>query len=107
MPRGDRTGPLGMGPMTGMGAGFCSGSGVPGFMSAINGKGGSGMGRGRGKGFGMGIGWRRGRAYKAASEPVSYQQVDELSSLRNQAKYFEDALQSINRRISEFDTEKK
>lgn len=31
MPRGDRTGPVGMGPMTGRGQGYCAGSQVPGF----------------------------------------------------------------------------
>ncbi len=46
MPRGDRTGPMGMGPMTGRGAGFCSGVGVPGFMNAMPARGGMGMGRG-------------------------------------------------------------
>lgn len=28
MPRGDRTGPMGMGPMTGRGAGYCGGFGA-------------------------------------------------------------------------------
>jgi len=35
MPRGDGTGPMGLGPMTGRGAGYCAGSGVPGFMNPI------------------------------------------------------------------------
>ncbi len=60
MPRGDRTGPMGMGPMTGRGAGFCAGFNVPGFMNAVSGRGGMGFGRGRGRGFGMGMGWRYG-----------------------------------------------
>ena len=33
MPGGDRTGPWGMGPRTGRGAGFCSGYRMPGFMN--------------------------------------------------------------------------
>jgi hypothetical protein len=33
MPRGDGTGPLGMGPMTGRAAGFCAGYAAPGFMN--------------------------------------------------------------------------
>ena len=33
MPGGDRTGPWGMGPRTGRGAGYCSGYRVPGFMN--------------------------------------------------------------------------
>jgi hypothetical protein len=33
MPRGDRTGPAGMGPMTGRAAGYCAGYGTPGYMN--------------------------------------------------------------------------
>ena len=33
MPGGDGTGPWGLGPMTGRGAGFCAGFNVPGFMN--------------------------------------------------------------------------
>ncbi|MBN1420614.1 MAG: DUF5320 domain-containing protein [Planctomycetes bacterium] len=58
MPWGDRTGPMGMGPMTGRGAGYCAGYGVPGYMNPIPGRG-FGMGFGRGRGFGGGgRGWR-------------------------------------------------
>ncbi len=35
MPRGDRTGPAGLGPMTGRAAGFCIGYPVPGFMNPV------------------------------------------------------------------------
>jgi len=35
MPRGDRTGPLGMGPMTGRAAGYCAGYPVPGFANPL------------------------------------------------------------------------
>ena len=35
MPRGDGTGPMGFGPMTGRAAGYCAGYGVPGFMNPI------------------------------------------------------------------------
>ncbi len=52
MPGGDRTGPVGYGPMTGRAAGYCAGYGVPGYMNPI-----PGFGRGfgmfsRGRGFG-------------------------------------------------------
>jgi len=51
MPRGDRTGPQGMGPMTGRGAGFCAGVNMPGFMNPAPGlglrQGCCGGGRGR------------------------------------------------------------
>jgi len=37
MPFGDGTGPMGLGPMTGRGAGFCAGFGKPGFASTMPG----------------------------------------------------------------------
>jgi hypothetical protein len=53
MPRGDGTGPWGMGPMTGRAAGYCVGYPAPGFMNPL-------PRRGVGRGFGMGMAWRRG-----------------------------------------------
>ena len=38
MPRGDGTGPTGMGPMTGWGAGYCAGNSVPGFTNPFPGR---------------------------------------------------------------------
>lgn len=38
MPRGDGTGPAGMGPMTGRAAGYCAGYGVPGYVNPIPGR---------------------------------------------------------------------
>jgi hypothetical protein len=34
MPRGNGTGPMGMGPMTGRKAGFCAGYSMPGYQNA-------------------------------------------------------------------------
>jgi len=45
MPFGDGTGPMGMGPMTGRGAGYCAGFGQPGFASPMPGRGWFGRGR--------------------------------------------------------------
>lgn len=39
MPRGDRTGPTGMGPRSGRAAGYCAGYDTPGFMSRFFGRG--------------------------------------------------------------------
>ncbi len=47
MPRGDRTGPAGKGPMTGRGTGFCAGFGTPGYLNPFPAR---GFGRGRGYG---------------------------------------------------------
>jgi hypothetical protein len=57
MPAGDGTGPMGMGPMTGRGAGFCAGYDAPGYANPIPGR---GFGRGFwGRGWGGGgRGWR-------------------------------------------------
>jgi hypothetical protein len=64
MPGGDRTGPMGLGPMTGRAAGYCAGFGMPGYANPAPGRGfGMGFGRGRGlggRGFGMGFGRGRG-----------------------------------------------
>ena len=39
MPGGNGTGPAGLGPMTGRGAGFCAGYAVPGYMNPVVGYG--------------------------------------------------------------------
>ena len=39
MPRGDRTGPAGMGPMTGRATGYCAGYYTPGYMNPHRGQG--------------------------------------------------------------------
>ncbi|MDD5659804.1 MAG: DUF5320 domain-containing protein [Actinomycetota bacterium] len=58
MPRGDGTGPAGMGPMTGRAAGYCAGYSVPGFANPYGGR-----FAGTGRGFFGGIGGR-GRGYR-------------------------------------------
>jgi len=50
MPRGDGTGPGGMGSMTGRAAGYCAGYPAPGYMNPVGGRGYFGMGRGGGRG---------------------------------------------------------
>ncbi len=47
MPRGDGTGPMGLGPMTGRAAGYCAGFSAPGFINPMGGR----LGLGRGRGF--------------------------------------------------------
>ena len=58
MPRGDGTGPRGMGPMTGRGAGYCAGFSAPGFMNPVGGR--MGLGLGRGRAFRPYTAWRPG-----------------------------------------------
>lgn len=117
MPLGDRTGPWGLGPMTGRAAGYCAGYAVPGYMNPIPGRGlrRGGWGRGWGRGFGRGRGWGRGFGwgplpwgvpYVPAYGPAysaSYRPEDEVAALRDQAKYLEEALQDIRKRIEEIE----
>lgn len=67
MARGDKTGPMGQGPMTGRGLGYCAGYDQPGFTNnEENRQGqrrglrqGGGYGPGFGRGYGGGMGRRR------------------------------------------------
>ena len=61
MPRGDRTGPSGMGPMTGRGMGGCNSLNVPGSINPQLGRGSGRGGRGSGRGTGRLVAGRRGR----------------------------------------------
>ena len=82
MPRGDRTGPRGLGPMTGRAAGYCAGYPVPGYMNPTPGYGrgyGRGWGRGYrgglGRGFGRGLGrlwWDYPPQYPLSYSPARY-----------------------------------
>lgn len=111
MPAGDGTGPMGMGPMTGRGAGYCAGFGVPGFANPL-----PGMGWGRGAGWGRGgRGWRHwfyatGLPFWArvmgvtagGQAPTDYQ----AQMLKAQAEHMEKALEEIRRRIRELEAAK-
>jgi len=113
MPFGDRTGPQGLGPMTGRAAGYCAGYPAPGRGGW--GRGG-GWGAGRGRGRGRGFGWRAtargappywGAPYAPAYGPAyapSYGPEDEVTALKDQARYFEGALQDIKKRIEEIES---
>ena len=114
MPAGDGTGPNGMGPMTGRGAGFCAGYNAPGYMNRGFGRGFGGRGGGRGwrnwfRATGL-TGWQRAAAgwpgwggvweeppVGAAAAP------SELDVLKAQAKHFEDALDGIRKRLDELE----
>lgn len=75
MPRGDRRGPEGAGPMTGRGLGYCAGNEQPGFTANAAPQGaGRGLrnGAGRGPGFGRGRGRGNGRAFAAGRGAGAY-----------------------------------
>jgi hypothetical protein len=120
MPRGDGTGPAGMGPMTGRAAGFCAGYGVPGYMNPVGGWGrGGGWGR-RNWYYATGLpGWARAGygipAWGGAVNPYAYSGApfapgltaqQELDALKGQAEYLEDSLEGIKKRMEELESRK-
>lgn len=104
MPRGDRTGPMGAGPMTGRRMGYCAGYDAPGYVNAGYGRGygrgfGRGLGRGYRRGFGMGFGrgFGRGFVYDAPSkEEIKGYINEEIKILKGQ-------LDSLEKRLKELD----
>jgi hypothetical protein len=118
MPWGDGTGPMGYGPMTGRGAGYCAGYGVAGSMNPAFGR--RFWGRGGGfRGRGGGRGWRNRfyaagfpEAWNAPATPwglpaVGPTREQEMELLQQQAAYFNEALEDIRKRIDELSKEKK
>ena len=124
MPGGDRTGPMGMGPMTGRRAGHCAGCATPGFVNGPGrGFGGGGRGRGRGRRntfYATGVpGWQRaawgGPAFGlgvwanapggAVAAPPTMTRDQELDVLRQQAQSLTGTLEEIRRRIDELDAQ--
>jgi hypothetical protein len=118
MPGGDRTGPLGQGPMTGRRAGLCAGFDRPGYASPWP-RGGFGRGFGRGWGRGPGRGWGRGfgrgMGWGAEYAPGYYPQQtpayrppsreDKLKMLRDEFKYAEEDMKAMRERITQLEKE--
>jgi hypothetical protein len=104
VPRGDGTGPMGMGPMTGKGAGFCAGFTVPGCMNA---------GMGFGRGFGRGLGFRRMSYFTPgwvhsgypASSGAFTSVVDEKAYLNKQVEVMESHVQEMKNRLKMLNNE--
>lgn len=101
MPRGDRTGPMGAGPMTGRRAGYCRGYNAPGFANQ------AASWQGAGYGFrGGGRGWRNmlyatGQpGWQRFGYPPAVPQ-DEVETLKAQANMLQEQLRLINQRIEE------
>jgi len=125
MPGGDRTGPLGMGPMTGRAAGYCAGYPAPGFANLPGGRGfGGGGGRGgrgrRNRFYATGLtGWQWAAAgmpafggapvaAAAQAEPVAPSAAgskQELDVLRQQAEIMEQQMKQLRERIERLETE--
>ena len=124
MPRGDRTGPRGFGPMTGRGAGFCAGYTMPGYMNPVPGWGFGGRGSGgRGRGWrnqfyatglpgwaraGTGVpAWGAGPYPYAAPGSPTMPAGAEVEALKAQAGYLEQTLEAWRQRIQTLESEAK
>lgn len=83
MPGGDRTGPRGLGPMTGRGLGDCSNTSNTGN-TFFGGGFGRGMGFGRGRGFGFRNFFNANRNTDLENEVQSLK--DKISSLEQELK---------------------
>ena len=121
MPGGDRTGPVGRGPMTGRAAGYCAGNQMPGYANPGYGRG-FGFGRGGGRGFGRGF-WGRGSRgfwrrdyypYPYYGSAPYYRNIysepskdEEKSYLEDMVKGLEGELKAIKERLQEISKEKK
>ncbi len=110
MPRGDGTGPMGQGPLTGRRAGYCAGRGTPGYTTSPGAGRGFGSGRGfgwvHGFGFGRGFGnrsrWAELRPGWVAPAPTREQETDWLKA---RARNLQDALQRIDERLEALEKE--
>jgi len=106
MPKGNKTGPSGLGPRTGRELGYCGGYSTPGYTK------GPGMGRGRGYGGGRGWGrggWSRGRRFY----PEPYYQAQDsargpitgvspwftVHTPEEEVKYLEETLSGMKKEI--------
>ena len=111
MPGFDGTGPLGQGPRTGGGFGYCPPGAAPYSYGqpVVYGVGRGGRPRGGGRGFTYGGGRGRrwyGRAYGvippiSATFPPQMTNEQELGWLKEQSQMMQDQLNQINARISE------
>ncbi|MDO9513221.1 MAG: DUF5320 domain-containing protein [Elusimicrobiota bacterium] len=121
MARGDGTGPDGLGPMTGRGAGYCAGFDVPGYANPGVGAGrGFGAGRGMGRGVarrGGGRGFGFGRSFAGAVNPYYGQATyvappaqqttpaQEAEMLKNEAKALETEMKIISNRLKSLESQ--
>lgn len=108
MPRRNGTGPMGLGPMTGRGAGNCSGYGFSRSMNPVGGRGGFGFGRGFGCGFGRGFG--RGFYGAGRGQPFNPQAAwggataeQEQAALKSQLANLEQLSADIRQRLTDLE----
>lgn len=100
MPGGDRTGPMGQGPVTGRGMGFCRGNDIPGYRS-FQWTPGRGFGRGfrRGPAYGRGGGLRFRGGFGQYFDDIS-PDVSEETLIENEIRVLKDQLAALEDRLS-------
>lgn len=109
MPRGDRTGPVGAGPMTGRGAGLCAGHDAPGFTNAAPGR---FLGRGGGRGWGYRLfargmgGWARGFWPSRYFAAPAQNPADEIDQLKQEVSFLERTISDLKSRMDELKSDK-
>lgn len=107
MPRGDGTGPMGMGPKTGRGAGFCAGYSIPGTANPLSGTGcGMGGGRRRRNRF-YATGLTRWQREAGIPAPVAISPKNELEALKKQAEFFDRNLKELHGKIAKLEASEK
>ncbi len=104
MPRGDQTGPQGLGPMTGRRAGYCAGYNMPGFANPAVPR----YGAGFGGGFRGGFGWRGAGYWRTAPRwqyptPTPLPPQQEIESLKAEASWLRNQLEAIEKLINELE----
>ena len=117
MPAGDGRGPIGSGPMTGRGAGYCAGYSVPGYANSVRGGGCFGYGRGRGGGRGRGFGNFGGgrpfteRRFQNSPYPYDYEYPQaefsaeaEAKMLKQQTEFMQKNIEILNERIRQLES---
>ena len=114
MPRGDRSGPGGAGPMTGRGLGYCAGYPAPGYAAGGYGGGYGGGGRGfRHRYYATGVpGWGRAGYARAYGPPAGYAPPvapapgDLAVALKTEAEYLAAALEETRSRLAALESDK-
>ncbi len=98
MPGGDRTGPMGMGPLTGRGAGICAGNNRTGWGNRFFGRGLGFRRGGRGGGFGFRSNWG-GAGVGNFPQTAAPTQDDEKQWLQERTRALEVELEQLRRRM--------
>ena len=121
MPRGDRSGPMGMGPRTGRAAGYCAGYPTAGYANPLPGRGAYGGGGGRGgRGhrnwyYATGLtgwqraaqGWHPAQSAAPGFYPNFYTQMapqEEAKMIRSQIEQLERNIEAARERLDELET---